>query len=130
MKRTPELDLKLRRAPAPATVRVASHGSADPLTGHRGDGGGAVVAVAGPATLLARLTHGPDGAVVRGQLTSLDQERVHGAIVHARGSEGAALAAADGLGEFGVRGWRGRLVAIDVELEDGTWSVPWPDEGS
>ena len=126
-RQAPPLDLTRMRAPGIPLVLLARTPESDPLTGHRGDGEGtAVVAKAGPYTVIAHAGRDDAGIVLRGQAMAADPTWLRGGIVHARGAEGAGLGALDAAGEFVVRGWTGRLVAIDLELEDGFWRIPWP----
>lgn len=127
--RSPRLDLSRRREPAPARVMGRLVPSGDPLTGFRGQAeGDAVAAQLGSLLLLVRLLRDEAGLVLRGQVSASIPESIRGALVHARGTEGAALAAVDTQGEFMLRGWRGDLVALDIENEEGAWRLAWPGE--
>lgn len=126
-RRRPRLDLGRALPPVPASVILSRAAGEDPLTGHRGAGEGtAVVAKAGPYTVIAHASRDERGIVLRGQAMAPDPLWLRGGLVHVRGADGAALGALDAAGEFVVRGWSGRLVAIDLELEDGFWRIPWP----
>jgi hypothetical protein len=108
---------------------------ADPLTGHRDAGAGLhVLAEVDGLVIDVQLREEGQGPVVLGQVIAINgaaSETWTGALVHLRSTGGSALGCVEESGEFRVRMLpEGRLIGLDVELDERVVQVRWPASGS